>query len=228
MNKLSNFIVLADNDGTIRDTNSVKDECLNAFCVAELGAYAEGTLPTEVHHRMLGIPMAAIFVQIAQECYGKVIDINEGQKITERLNEFIRPEYVARKVYDGARDFYQALKDMGLPMYILTGMEPDLVEEGLRKHGMAGIFDEILGAPKTKEENIAAVLKKHPGSRILAMGDALSEYKATMAYPGTIFLAFDFENRKERVFPNNVNVLTQYNRSVWDEIISQIKGKPLF
>ncbi len=218
---LKNLIVLADNDGTIRDTNSVKDACLEGFCNTEFNSIAKVS-PVAVHRRMHGLPMADIFVQIAQECYGYSIDIKDGLLLTDRLNEYIKPEYVARPAYKGAYDFYKALKDMGLPMFILTGMEKDLVEAGLKKHGFGGIFDDILGAPKTKEENIANLLKKYPQHRILAMGDSMAEYKATKAYQGTIFLAFDFENRKQRVFPEGVNILTAYDDAVWDEIASQI------
>ena len=222
------IIVLADNDGTIRNTNSVKDACLDAFCEKEFGSIPDSfpTLPTDIHRRMHGRPMNEIFVAIAAEIYGKSISLDEGQEITLRLNEYIRPEYVGRKAYEGAKEFYSALKAMGIPMYILTGMEDDLVREGLEKNGMGGIFEEILGAPRTKEENIQYVLKKHPGCRILAMGDAMAEYRATMAIPGTIFLAFDFENREargKRVFPKEVNVLTSYGQEVWDEIEKQLE-----
>ena len=225
MKKLfKNFIVLADNDGTIRDTNGVKDQCLDAFCVKEFGTLSSSNvLPTEIHRQMHGRPMAEIFIEIAAKIYGKKISLSEGQQITERLNLYIRPEYISRPVYKGALEFYTTLKDMGLPMYILTGMEPDLVAEGLDKHNMGDIFDAILGAPKTKEENIKMILSYHKGAKILAMGDSFAEYAATMAYEGTIFLAFDFECRKKRVFPDNVNILTEYGENVWQEIVAQIK-----
>ena len=221
------FIVLADNDGTIRDTNSVKDSCLNAFCEKEFGRIPKNALvlPTDIHRQMHGRPMNEIFVAIAAKIYQETLSLDEGQEVTLRLNKYIEPEYVSRPVFDGAKAFYLKLKEMGLPMYILTGMEEDLVEEGLNKNGMGGIFEAILGAPKTKEQNIEEVLKKHPGYRILAMGDAMSEYKATKAIAGTIFLAFDFENREangKRVFPSNINVLTSYGEEVWDEIERQL------
>lgn len=224
---IKNFIVLADNDGTIRDTNSVKDACLNGFCEKEFGRIPENSiLPTAIHRRMHGRPMNEIFVAIAAEVYHKTLSLDEGQDVTLRLNEYIKPEYVSRPVFDGAKAFYLKLKEMGLPMYILTGMEEDLVEEGLKKNGMGGIFEAILGAPKTKEQNIEEVIKKHPGCRILAMGDAMSEYRATKAVEGTIFLAFDFENREaqgKRVFPPEINVLTSYGQEVWDEIKRQLE-----
>ena len=219
-----NYIVLADNDGTIRDTNGVKDAMLNDFCVAEFGEMPSGKqLPTEIHRQMHGRPMNEIFVEIARSIYAKEISLEEGQRVTERLNDFIRPEYVSRPVYDGAKEFYQKLKEMGIPLYILTGMEPDMVQDGLNYFNMQNMFLDVLGAPKTKEQNIAEVLEKHPGAKIIAMGDAMSEYKATMAYPGTIFLAFDMENREKRVFPEEVKVYTSYNEEVWNDLMEKME-----
>ena len=67
MKQIQNFIVLADNDGTIRDTNGVKDSCLNAFCAQEFGTAPVSTiLPTAIHRHMHGRPMNEIFVEIAR------------------------------------------------------------------------------------------------------------------------------------------------------------------
>ena len=223
---LNGFIVLADHDGTIGKTNTVKHDCLDEFCTKEFGVIPTSSLlPTDIHLRMHGRPMREIFVVIAKEIYGKKITLDEGQEITLKLNKYIRPEYVSRPAYPGAKEFFLELKKIGLPLYILTGMEEDLVNECLENNGLREIFDDVLGAPKTKEQNIEEILKKHPGSRILALGDALAEYKATMAIEGTIFLAVDFENREargKRVFSADVNVLTSYGQEMWDEINRQL------
>ena len=142
--------------------------------------------------------------------------------ITERLNNFIKPEYVSRPLYPGAKEFFQILKELGIPLYILTGMEPDMVQSGLENFRMQELFLDVLGAPKTKEQNIAEVLEKHPGATIIAMGDAMSEYRATMAYPGTIFLAFDMENRTKRVFPDDVKVYTSSDEEVWNDLMEKM------
>lgn len=218
---LSKFIVFADNNGTILDTNGVKDAMLDEFCTSIFGNAKTSILPTEIHRRMHGRPMAEIFVAIASEIYNTSISLEEGQQITESLNEYIKPEYISRRVFPGAEEFFLKLKSKDVPLYILTGMECDLVSEGLEKHGMRGIFDGILGAPKTKEENIEDILKKYPGHRILALGDAMAEYTATMKYDGTIFLAFDFEDRQKRVFPEDVYVLRSYGEA-WAELARQM------
>lgn len=219
----NNYIMFSDHDGVIGHTNSVKDMCLDAFCQTLWGeAITNAKLPTTLHREMHGRPMNEIFVAIAKDCYNKTISLYDGEKITERLNEYIRPEYVRRHMYDGARDFFLILRDIGTPMYILTGMEPDMIADRFRYHKFDNIFKDILGAPKTKEQNIAEILKSYPNRRIIATGDAMSEYKATIAYPGTIFLAFDMENREKRVFPPEVNILTSWGEIVWNELFQKL------
>lgn len=217
------FVFMGDHDGVLGETNSVKDRCLNAFCEMIWGKVVKNTeLPTSIHRRMHGRPMGEIFVAIAKDCYNTTINLTDGEKITAQLNDYIRPEYIKRRMYEGAYEFLSILKEIGTPMFILTGMEPDMIEERFRYHKFDNIFNGILGAPQTKEQNIAEILKKYPGRRILATGDAISEFKATMAYDGTVFLAFDMEKRERRVFPDEVNILTSYGTPVWKELFRQI------
>ncbi len=108
--KNTKWIVLADNDGTIRDTNGVKDAMLNYFCQREFGESFSNIQPTEIHRQMHGRPMNEIFVKIAQSIYHKEITLAEGQEITERLNDYIRAEYVSRPVYPGALEFLRSSK----------------------------------------------------------------------------------------------------------------------
>ena len=217
------YIVMADNDGTLRDTNGVKDAMLNAFCIAKFGKLPKSKiLPTEIHRAMHGRPMNEIFVEIARAIYDIEISLDEGQAITEQLNDYIRAEYVSRPVYKGVREFFEKLKNMGIPLYILTGMEPDMVDEGLKAHGLDDLFIETLGAPATKEHNVEQILKQYPDARIIAFGDAMSEYKVTMAYEGTIFIAVDMENREKRVFPNDVKVYTAFDEEMYNDLLAQM------
>ncbi len=217
----NNFVLVSDHDGVIRDTDEVKDACLIAFCIFIWGELIDKTeLPTEIHRRMHGLPMGEIFVEIAEKCYNKKISREEGELVTKQLNDYIRPEYIKRKVYDGAVEFLSILKEIGMPCYILTGMEPDMIEDGLKYHKIEHLFDGILGAPKTKAENLKELLQKYPGRRLLGTGNALSEYKATYAHEGTRFLAFCFDGKN--VFPEDVNVLTSYGVDPWLELFWQL------
>lgn len=218
------YIALVDNDGTLRDTNGVKDAMLNSFCVAVFGKLPSGSiLPTEIHRAMHGRPMNEIFVEIALAIYGKSITLEEGQVITEKLNDFIKDEYVSRPVYPGVRAFFEKLKNMGIPLFVLTGMEPEMVDVGLVAHGLDDLFIKTLGAPTTKEENVEQILKLYPDAKIIAFGDAISEYRVTTAYEGTIFVAVDMENREKRVFPEDVKVYTSYDDQMLSDLLAQMK-----
>lgn len=218
-----NFVILVDWDGNMADSNRTKDVKLNPFCEQEFGKIpAWAKLPTVIHRELHGRPMGEIFQKISLEVYKKEISYKKGVIITERLNKFIKSFYITRPLFPGACEFYKRLKDMGYPIYILTGMEPYMIEAALEYHHITDIFDGIYGAPATKEQNIVEILKKHPGARIVASGDAMSEYRATMAYPDTIFLAFDLENRTKRVFPDDVKVYTSYNEEVWNDLMEKM------
>ncbi|MBE6444585.1 MAG: HAD family hydrolase [Alphaproteobacteria bacterium] len=222
MNK--NYVILVDWDGNFADSNGVKDARLNTFCKQEFGEIpVEKKSPKILHRELHGRPMGEIFQRISFDIYEKEISYQDGIVMTDRLNEFILPFYVARPIFPGAYEFYKRLKDMGYPVYILTGMEPYMIEKALEHHKITDLFDGIYGAPATKEENIVTILEKHPGAKIIASGDAMSEYRATMAYPGTIFLAFDMENREKRVFPEEVKVYTSYNEEVWNDLMEKME-----
>ena len=70
-------------------------------------------------------------------------------------------------------------------------------------------------------------LSAYMNKNIFATGDAMSEYKATKR-PTTIFIGLDFENRKSRIFPEDVPIVTSYNSLLTEIIIlEKIKQKHL-
>jgi len=211
---------LFDHDGAICDTNQVKDELLGQFCRQEFGdtdmrgnAIEDDTV-NMLHRQAHGVPMNRIFVTIAKEVYGLDISTDEGQEITERLNDFIRPDYINRKIYSKAAEYHELLYLLGMPQYILTGMEPDMVQASLENHEIAPFFRGILGAPITKAEHVNNILKKYPNRTMFASGDAASEYKATK-HPGTMFIGMDMEGTGRRdIFPEGIAVVCDYDELI--------------
>ena len=226
-------VILADHDGSICDTNLVKDELLGEFCRTQLGKTdKDGKIVKDetvnaIHRSAHGLPMNMIFVDILKTVYGKEISLEEGQKITENLNDYIRPNYMNRKMYDKAGEYHELLHLLGVKQYILTGMENDMIEASLKNHNIDKYFDGILGSQKKKTEWVEDIEKQYPDKNIFATGDAMSEYKATKR-PTTIFIGLDFENRKSRIFPEDVPIVTSYNSLLTEIIIlEKIKQKHL-
>ena len=223
----SDKIVLADHDGSICDTNQVKDELLGEFCRTRLGRadknkeIVQDATVNAIHRGAHGLPMNMIFVDIVKTVYGREISLEEGQKITEDLNDYIRPNYMNRKMYDKAGEYHELLHLLGVKQYILTGMENDMIEASLKNHKIDTYFDGILGSQKKKTEWVNDISKQYMDKSIFATGDAISEYKATKTEPATIFIGLDFEDRKTRVFPEEVPVATTYDSLVAKIIMTQ-------
>lgn len=221
-NFFSDKILLADHDGSICDTNQVKDELLGEFCRTQLGSLdkngeiVQDATVNAIHRGAHGLPMNMIFVDILKTVYGREISLEKGQEITENLNDYIRPSYMNRKMYDKAGEYHELLHLLGVKQYILTGMENDMIEASLKNHNIDKYFDGILGSAKKKTEWVEDIEKEYSDKVIFATGDAMSEYKATKR-PTTVFMGLDFENRKESLFPEEVPVLKSY-----DELVAQI------
>ena len=219
-------VVLADHDGSICDTNQVKDELLGEFCRSQLGSLdkngeiVQDATVNAIHRSAHGLPMNIIFVDIVKTVYGREISLEKGQEITENLNNYIRPNYMNRKMYDKAGEYHELLHLLGVKQYILTGMENDMIEASLKNHKIETYFDGILGSQKKKTEWVEDVVAQYPDKKIFATGDAMSEYKATKK-PTTTFIGLDFEDRKVRVFPEEVLVATTYDSLVAKIIMLQ-------
>lgn len=222
----SDKIILADHDGSICDTNQVKDELLGEFCrnqIASLdknGEIVQDATVNAIHRSAHGIPMNMIFVDIVKTVYGREISLEKGQEITENLNNYIRPNYMNRKMYNKAGEYHELLHLLGVKQYILTGMENDMIEASLKNHKIDTYFDGILGSQKKKTEWVEDIVAQYPDKKIFATGDAMSEYKATKK-PTTTFIGLDFEDRKVRVFPEEVLVATTYDSLVAKIIMLQ-------
>ena len=177
------------------------------------GEIVQDATVNAIHRGAHGLPMNMIFVDIVKTVYGREISLEKGQEITENLNNYIRPNYMNRKMYDKAGEYHELLHLLGVKQYILTGMENDMIEASLKNHKIETYFDGILGSQKKKTEWVEDITVQYPDKKIFATGDAMSEYKATKK-PTTTFIGLDFEDRKVRIFPEEVAVATTYDSLV--------------
>ncbi len=219
-----------DKDGCMTISDMIKERILNQFCIEKLGKMNdECALPTEIHRRMLGRPMGEIFIQILAECYGKEMSEAESLQITEDLNDYIRPDYLSAPLFYGVREFYGLMRNICTEMYVLTGMEIDMAQGGLAHHGLDSLFDAILGAPKTKEQNIDNVLARYSGKKviIISAGNAMSECRATMRYPDIAFFLALLLDGSKNPFPEGMKVYNEYGIELLTDIVSQTCNKML-
>ena len=124
------------------------------------------------------------------------------------------------KIYADGADIDSMLKeyDKGLVKGFTTN--PSLMKKaGVKQNDSAVIGPDL---QKAMISGAPAAALELPDARIIAFGDAMSEYKVTMAYEGTIFIAVDMENREKRVFPNDVKVYTAFDEEMYNDLIAQM------
>ena len=218
----NNKILLADYDGSICDTNQVKDKLLGEFFRSRfLKTDFDGNLVTDarvnkIHKKMHGISMDKICQEIMKEIYTITITDKTAKLFATELNKYIKQSYINSKIYDKASEYHELLHLLGVEQYILTEMENTIIEEALQINNISKYFQEVLGSKKTKDKWVKYINTKHKIKNIFATGNSLSEYDATKT-DRTIFIGFNFENKKKRIFPETTPIVKNY-----DELIKTI------
>lgn len=196
------IVFLLDHDGSLADTNGVKDEHLGDFTRGIWGEHdKEGNKVTDetlnkIHRDMHGQPMGVIFQRIAKEVYSKEISKKKGEKVTDQLNKYIKPYYSKKDEFEGSTEFLKLCNILG-DVYILTGMESYMVKESLKEHKWENLVKGIYGAPNNKDENIKLIKEKYQEDDVtyVCTGDAKSERNAAKNAGIPYFIKINFDGK---------------------------------
>ena len=127
------------------------------------------------------------------------------------FSDIVENRVVACDPVEGAMGALESLKDMGVPLYIVSATPQDELIRIVKSRKMNQYFDGIFGAPKTKAEHIGVVLqtlKIVPGSAVM-IGDAMSDYKAATE-TGVHFIGRELSGQTHP-FPAGTTVLPNLN-----------------
>jgi phosphoglycolate phosphatase-like HAD superfamily hydrolase len=109
--------------------------------------------------------------------------------LCRRFSQLVVDEVVAAPEILGAEAFVQAHYEK-LPCFIISATPENELREIVQRRGCARYFREVLGAPRTKKENLELVLGKYgfAPEQCWFFGDAESDYRAAESC-GVRFLA---------------------------------------
>lgn len=62
--------------------------------------------------------------------------------------------------------------------YVASGSEQQELRDVFQQRQLAGYFKEILGSPENKVNHVSSIVAKHPSSKAVMIGDAVSDLKA--------------------------------------------------
>lgn len=179
--------VILDFDGVIVESVDVKTQAFAALyapygldVVARVIAY---------HLDHGGISRFEKFRHFHREFLGKPLFPEEETSLGERFSALVEDAVVASAWVPGAREFLEECHDR-LPLFVASGTPDAELKRIIARRAMSDYFVAVHGAPATKSEIIARILRERNlrAQKVLMVGDSKADYEGA-ASAGVRFLA---------------------------------------
>jgi len=186
--------VVFDFDGTLVDSNAVKERCFH-----QVLAGLQGAEVALAHARARGGDRYRIFDSVARSLAPSAPlerIVAESRRLAGDYGECCATGIAAARERRGARSAVRRLRSSGLSLYVNTATPTRDVEPILRRRGMRPFFAGVMGSPGDKISNLRFILRKlGVGPRAVAVvGDGEDDLTAARAL-GTWFIAVEAERR---------------------------------
>lgn len=174
-------VVVFDFDGTLVDSNRIKEDCLYSTVAGLEGAAA---LMSEV--RKLGGDRFAIFNEFARRYYDKSepeIVSAGARSLAQRYGECCFRRIAAAPERRGARQALSTLRRRGLKLWVLSATPVVQLRELLRRRSLDRWLRGSLGSPLSKTEGLRLILRAEGAQRheLLMVGDGFDDQAAARA-----------------------------------------------
>jgi beta-phosphoglucomutase-like phosphatase (HAD superfamily) len=169
-----------DFDGVLADSVEVKTRAF-AQLFAPFGPEVEAKV-VDHHRRHSGVTRVDKFRHYYQEFLGRPLDEAGLADLCSRFARLVVDKVVAAPEIFGAEAFLRRW-EARLPCFVVSATPEVEIREIVKRRGWSGYFGEVMGAPRSKRENLEILLGRHqlmPG-RCLFFGDADSDYRAAQA-----------------------------------------------
>jgi phosphoglycolate phosphatase-like HAD superfamily hydrolase len=187
-------VVVFDFDGTLADTNAVKDECMQRT----VAGLPDGPAALETA-REGGGDRYKVFAAVARRVWhGAAPETIAGKTrvLVESYSNCCAKGIVAAAERRGARNALDALRRRGLPRYVLSATPDRHLREVLIRRGLLSRVNGAIGSSVTKEKGLLQIMAKERVGRdsILLVGDSVDDQRAARTI-GVKFAAVTAENR---------------------------------
>ncbi len=186
--------VVFDFDGTLVDSNAVKERCFHVALAGMQGA--ESAL---ANARARGGDRYRIFDAVARSLGPAMPPTRigaESRRLARAYGECCAAGIAAAAERKGARNAIRRLRSSGLALYVNTATPTRDVEPILRRRGMRRLFAGVMGSPSDKIANLRFILRRVAVSprAVAVVGDGEDDLAAARAL-GTWFIAITAERR---------------------------------
>jgi phosphoglycolate phosphatase len=214
-------LVLFDFDGTLVDSNAVKEACMRGV-VAGLPGGPEVLAAA----RRAGGNRYKLFAEVA-----RLIDpsgepnaiVRRGRALAAAYTQCCRRGIGAARERRGARSALVALRARGIKIWVNSATPHRDLVAIVRDRKLSPLLDGVLGGPASKAANLRAALKaaRVPPRHALTVGDGFDDLEAARVV-GTWFVAMTAEGRIPGTGPFAMRDLTRL-----PSLIDRINARPV-
>lgn len=199
--------VFFDFDGVIADSTEVKVRAFSAL-FAPHGPTVQRQV-VRYHLDNGGMPRHAKLRHCFEAFIGRTIDDSELDRLGRTFSALVLDEVVAAPQIAGALEALRQLKQAAIPAFVVSGTPEEEMRLIVSRKGLAPLFTEVHGSPRTKSEIVADILDRHglAGPRCLFIGDALADYRAAES-TGLSFLGIVPQGQPS-IFPADVPISSE-------------------
>jgi len=160
--------IIFDFDGVILDSNNIKK---NAIRESVTGVLSSDKVTDFVNYfiSLNGIPRE---LKIA-----KFIPKEKYEYVLEKYENILSDALRDAKLIPGVKEYIFAISRLKKNKIVLSGGTQSEVLESLQNHSLDSFFDNILGGPKTKEENLQSLYLPGP---VIYFGDSEVDYSISV------------------------------------------------
>ena len=169
-----------DFDGVLADSVEVKTRAF-AKLFECYGPAVEAKV-VEHHRKNGGMARVDKFYHYYREFLGKPLDEAELQRLCDDFSRLVVDEVVSAPEIPGAENFLKKWHNI-IKCFVVSATPDEEIMKITAQKGLRDYFHEVLGASRSKQENLEFLLRKYDlrAEECLFFGDAESDYRAAMA-----------------------------------------------
>jgi beta-phosphoglucomutase-like phosphatase (HAD superfamily) len=169
-----------DFDGVLADSVEVKTEAFRALYLPDGPEVADRVV---AHHRDNGgMSRFDKFAVYEREFVGRPFDDARCQELAGRFSELVLAGVLAAPAIPGAEEFLRQAA-AACPCFVVSATPEPEIRHIVTERALAPLLTEVTGAPTSKTENLARLLREHrlDPTACVFFGDAVSDYDAATA-----------------------------------------------
>jgi phosphoglycolate phosphatase-like HAD superfamily hydrolase len=197
--------ILFDFDGVILDSAEIKAMAYAEIYQAEAPEKVAAAIDYQRYHG--GVSRTEKFAHFERDLFGRPADQARIDALSRMFTAIVLDKVLAAPFIPGARALLDAAHGQA-DLNVVSGTPEPELRDIVAARGLSHYFTEVIGAPTTKRDAFARILRNRdlPSSRALAIGDAITEYDAA-AELGIAFLGVR-PARHDPGFPADIPVVS--------------------